>query len=309
MLSDDEKHKRAYGDGAKDSKNTGDLGHFIDELGELLIGVIPHWKDSKHESYKAGWRDHSGSEHRAKTEKKSNSGSSYGGGGGGYYSGRDTSASGALMGLLFVGLVIALPIGICAVLFSGGNQTSQKPESTYSRQDSFKSGKNDQQKNQQLNLSDSASKKSLTCDQIIKKIKNGKNITIPTECETAYQLFQEQIQANSQIKEQKDLEKNLEIERQSAESQNQQRIESDKRAQNEQWQREETARVHYELREKERQQAEADKLKEQQAENKRQRAKEDAIAREEERQRKIQEKNNEIIRIGTDIKNKIIKKN
>ncbi len=162
--------------------------------------------------------------------------------------------------------------------------------------------------------------KPANCDRIIKQINAGKYVELPEECRSAYEISRQRMQeserAQQEAERQKAAEQQREYESRRAEQEYRRQIETaqqrDAERQREQERRQQeadqTRAANYE-RQRQRQESDDLRRREQTEEADRRQAQREANQREQQRQREVQKRNDALIRLGNDIRNKIFKKN
>lgn len=310
--------QKSYGEGKHESKKAGfwsDVAHDISKGFDTAFGDT---RSRQEKGYDAGWeegvneRTRWRKEQRQKEQRKKVRGSYSSDSS--YYGGSSDDGSGVLavvgVGLFAVGIIIG------GVILCANNLTNIERWAI-----STSPVQQNPAVSQQRNSYSVPAKKETNCDEIIQKRKANKKVKLPKECKDFNQSSQNVEQSYSQANK-TNLQPEFNTQRQISETQNQQKIDADKRAEDERLQKleyerqgqiekqrmEEGVRNYNALKEKERQQAEADRIKEEEAERKRQQARDEAAARNREKQRRTQENNDQIIRLGTELKDKIFKR-
>ena len=162
--------------------------------------------------------------------------------------------------------------------------------------------------------------KPINCALVIKQIKSGKTVTLPPECEQTYEAVRQNEQAEQQRQSEqqklKEEARQRELDRQTQERQTEQQIAFEREREQQRLQEHERQRQIAEQEraanfERQRQRQESDDLRrrEEREEADRRQAQREASQREQQRQRDVQKRNDALIRLGNDIRNKIFKKN
>ena len=153
------------------------------------------------------------------------------------------------------------------------------------------------------------------CGRIIKQIKSGNYVPVPAECEPAYQVFKEQEQTALQGQKQREEAHQRELDRAGRDKENEQKAElerqrSDERQRNDEQQRQAAEQNRTAAFERERRQQEAEERRRQEARDDaaRREAKQAAEQREAQRRREQQQRNDALIKFGSDLK-RVFKKN
>jgi hypothetical protein len=299
-FGDDRTDKEAYEEGRKESRKANAVDDWALLAPKTIEKFVGDPRSSRVKAYDSGWED--GKKERGyfgESPRRSKQ-RSYGSGGGGSYLSGGSSGGG-----IFAVVILISIVGVCSYAYFQGERIGNEWSATHPKTASDNGGKNNFSTTRQVNSKPYTSEKPPNCERIIKKLKAGKNVTLPSECENAYQASKEAERIKLQEKEQTAAARQqIDLERQS-----QQSAEAERQTQIEFQQREES-RIKAEnvQRNREREAAEARQIEEE-AENRRQQARQERILREQEKQRKIQENNERLIRLGTQIKNKIWKKN
>lgn len=151
--------------------------------------------------------------------------------------------------------------------------------------------------------------KPANCDKVIKQIKAGKAVGLPSECQEAYRIFKDQEQAKLDREREKEEYRQREADRAAKERENQQRLEYERQQEIERKQQEEErARVANEERERRRQEAD-ERRRQQQGEADRSAAQRETERQNRARERETQKRNDALIKLGTDIGKRIFKRN
>lgn len=96
FASKEKKHNKSYGKGVKDAQNTGAAGHFVHDMTDVLLNVIPHPKNTTAQSYEAGWHSEKGQKRSKPKRDKSYSSTPS------YSSSNNSSGAGGLIALCVI---------------------------------------------------------------------------------------------------------------------------------------------------------------------------------------------------------------